>query len=140
MSEAGASLALTKSSARFILIAGILLATAAALGAIGSHVLRGRIEPPRLESFQLAVAYQFYHGLGLLAAAWLADRLPTLRAPRLAGWLFVGGIVAFSGSIYARSFGMAPLPFPAAPTGGLMFIAGWLTLAVAGASALRQPR
>ena len=48
MSEAGASLALTKSSARFILIAGILLATAAALGAIGSHVLRGRIEPPRL--------------------------------------------------------------------------------------------
>lgn len=140
MNEGGTPVPLNRAAARFVTIAGVLLATAAALGAIGSHVLRGRIEPPRLESFQLAVAYQFYHGLGLLAAAWLADRLPAMRSPRLAGWLFLAGTLAFSGSIYARSFGAGPLPLPVAPAGGLMFIAGWLTLAWAGAGALRRSR
>lgn len=129
---------LSRPAARFVAIAGVLLALAAAFGAIGSHLLRGRLEPARLDAFELAVAYQFYHGVGVLAAAWLCERLPQERAPLIAGWLFIAGIAAFCGSICARAFGAPPLPVPVAPAGGLAFIAGWLALAWAGIRALRR--
>jgi uncharacterized membrane protein YgdD (TMEM256/DUF423 family) len=122
---------LDRTSATFVVLAGLLLATAAALGAVGSHVLHDTLDPARLHSFELAVGYQFHHALGLLAAAWLADRRPG-RWAVAAGWLFVAGILGFCGSIYARAFGAPPMPVPVAPAGGIAFMAGWIALAIAG--------
>jgi uncharacterized membrane protein YgdD (TMEM256/DUF423 family) len=49
----------------------------------------------------------------------------------LAGWLFVIGIVVFSGSLYVMTFTGARWLGAITPVGGLAFIGGWLALAAA---------
>ena len=101
-----------------------------ALGALGAHALRARLEPRMLDAFEVAVRYQMYHALALLAVAWVAGRSPGTLAPA-AGWLFVAGTVLFSGSLYGLSLGGPRWLGPVTPLGGAAFIAGWLCLAVA---------
>jgi uncharacterized membrane protein YgdD (TMEM256/DUF423 family) len=103
-------------------------AVGVAAGAFGAHALKGSLAPELVAVFETGIRYQLIHALALLATAWAAARWPS-RAIVAAGWLFVAGIVLFSGSLYAlclsgvRAFG-AVTPF-----GGLAFIAGWLLLA-----------
>ena len=52
-----------------------------------------------LDIFEVAVRYQMYHALALLALGWVTVRTPTLTL-NLAGWLMVGGTVVFSGTLY----------------------------------------
>ena len=89
----------------------------------------------RKEWVETGVEYQMYHGLAMLAIGVIAAFSP--RRSKALGWaasLFLVGILLFSGSLYAlaltdyRKLGMI------APIGGLSFLAGWLTLAVAGLS------
>ena len=100
------------------------------LGAFGAHALRERLSPDSLAVFETGVRYQMYHALALLAVAFAVQRWGD-SLPSWAGGLFVGGILLFSGSLYAlslsgvRSFG-AITPF-----GGLAFIAGWACLSLA---------
>ncbi|MET0987212.1 MAG: DUF423 domain-containing protein [Steroidobacteraceae bacterium] len=116
---------------RWILpLAGLLVALATILGAFGAHALQSRLAPERLGIYETAVRYQFYHALGLLVIGWIARTtdLPLLRWSAL---LVVVGIVLFSGSIYALSFG-APRPLGiVTPFGGLALIVGWIMFAVA---------
>ncbi len=85
-------------------------AVGVAAGAFGAHALRGRLSPELLAVFETGVRYHLIHALALLAVAWAATRWPS-RAIPAAGWLFVAGIVLFSGSLYAlclsgvRAFG-----------------------------------
>lgn len=96
-------------------------------GAFAAHALEARLTPDRLDTFQLGARYQMYHALALLAVAWAATRWPG-GAVTAAGWLFVAGILVFSGSLYALGLG-APRWFGAiTPIGGLSFLAGWLLL------------
>jgi uncharacterized membrane protein YgdD (TMEM256/DUF423 family) len=109
----------------------VLLLLATALGAYASHGLESVLTPRALASLNVAVDYQFFHGLGLLAAAILADRYPHSRWLKLAGALFIAGIVLFCGSLYATTLaGLAALG-PVTPVGGIAFMAAWLALAVA---------
>ena len=84
--------------------------------------------PDRLDVFETAARYQMYHALALLAVGWLAARCPSGVA-RLAGWLFVGGTVLFSGSLYLLSLTGARWLGAVTPLGGAAFLAGWLALA-----------
>jgi uncharacterized membrane protein YgdD (TMEM256/DUF423 family) len=99
-----------------------------AAGAFGAHGLKGRLTPEMLAVFETGVRYHLIHALALLAVAWAVTRWSS-RAIGVAGWLFVVGIVLFSGSLYVltlsgiRGFG-AITPF-----GGVAFILGWLLLA-----------
>ena len=43
-----------------------------ALGAFGAHALKDRLDSYYLEVFETAVKYQMYHGLALLAVAFIA--------------------------------------------------------------------
>ena len=95
-----------------------------AAGAFGAHALRARLDPRMLEIFETAVRYQMYHALALLAVAWAATRWP-LPLVGAAGWLFVAGIVIFSGSLYALSLSGVRALGAITPIGGLAFIAGW---------------
>jgi len=103
-------------------------------GAFGSHALRARLAPDMLNVFEIAVRYQLIHALGLLAVAWAVTRWPG-AAVNAAGWLFVAGIVLFSGSLYlltllgARGLGVIT------PIGGVAMMAGWACLAWAAFSA-----
>jgi uncharacterized membrane protein YgdD (TMEM256/DUF423 family) len=107
-----------------------------AAGAFGAHGLRGRVAADLLEVFETAARYHVYHALGLLAVAYAASRWPG-PATTAAGWLFVAGIVLFSGSLYLMTFtGMRWLG-AITPLGGAAFLAGWAALAWA---ALRAPQ
>lgn len=116
---------------RWILpLAGVLVAFSTILGAFGAHALQSRLAPERLTIYETAVRYQFYHALGLLVIGWIA-RSADLALLRWSALLVVVGIVLFSGSIYALSFG-APRPLGiVTPVGGLALIAGWILFAVA---------
>ena len=113
-----------------LILAALSLVIATALGAWAAHGLDAMLEPPTLESFRTGVDYQFFHGLGILAVAALAERYEPARQLRLAGWLFAAGTVLFSGSIYATALGAPGWLGSAAPVGGLCFMAGWLVCAL----------
>ncbi len=117
--------------ARHLAIGGALLAGfAVAIGAFGAHALRTSLGPEDLAVFETGVRYQMYHALGTLCAAWRTSHAPDSSA-RLAGWLFVIGSLVFSGSLYLLVLTGARWLGAVTPTGGVMFLAGWLALAAA---------
>ena len=109
-------------------IAGLSLLVATIAGAVGSHAL-SFADAQALRSFETAVQFQFFHGLGVIAVtlAGLAGRGGRLRAG--AAWLMLVGTLLFCGSIYARALGAAPGIVGVAPYGGVAFMVGWLAFA-----------
>ncbi|NLD70802.1 MAG: DUF423 domain-containing protein [Limnobacter sp.] len=97
-------------------------------GAFGAHALRARLDPAMLEVFETGARYQMYHALGLMAVAWAANLRPS-GSVRLAGWLFVLGIVLFSGSLYLLALGGLGAFGIVTPFGGVAMMAGWGCLA-----------
>jgi uncharacterized membrane protein YgdD (TMEM256/DUF423 family) len=96
-----------------------------ALGAFGAHALKGTLEANHTtEIWKTAVLYHFIHALALLMLA----TLPTVN--RMAGSLFVAGIVIFSGSLYLLALTNVKWLGAITPLGGLCFLAGWVSLAV----------
>jgi uncharacterized membrane protein YgdD (TMEM256/DUF423 family) len=103
---------------------------AVALGAFGAHAFKAfLIESGRSDTFELAVRYQFYHALALLAAG-------LVMGPGASKWIryssasFLLGILVFSGSLYALCLtgfkGLGAIT----PIGGMFFIAGWILFAL----------
>ncbi|MFW9784013.1 MAG: DUF423 domain-containing protein, partial [Candidatus Heimdallarchaeota archaeon] len=75
--------------------------------------------------------YQMYHSIALIIVSILLSQR-TLKALNIAGWCFLIGIAAFSGSLYLIVFtGIRELGW-IAPFGGIAFVIGWLCLAYAG--------
>jgi uncharacterized membrane protein YgdD (TMEM256/DUF423 family) len=105
------------------------------LGAFGAHALAGRITPEMLSVFETGVRYHLVHGLALLGVAWAASRWPS-GLINAAGWLFVLGVIVFSGSLYVLSITGVRWLGAITPIGGLCFTVGWLLLAV---GAMRAP-
>ncbi|MFV0275910.1 MAG: DUF423 domain-containing protein [Parahaliea sp.] len=101
-------------------------------GAFGAHALRDRLDDYAMGVFETAVQYHFYHALALVAVGLLALHQPQTPLLRPAGWLFLTGIVLFSGSLYVLALTGTRWLGAITPLGGLAFIAGWACLAVAG--------
>jgi uncharacterized membrane protein YgdD (TMEM256/DUF423 family) len=114
----------------FFIIASLLGSLSVALGAFGAHALRGRIEESLLANYQTGVSYMIYHTLALLAVAWAVSKWPASSLPIWAGWLFVVGIVFFSGSLFVMAFTGQRWLGAITPIGGVAFIVGWLLLAL----------
>jgi uncharacterized membrane protein YgdD (TMEM256/DUF423 family) len=115
-------------SARTLAVAGLLLALATASGAFGAHALKGQLPPGRLELWDTAVRYHFFHSLGLLGVGLMLRALDT-GALRAAAALIVAGIVLFSGSLYALALGAPRALGVLTPLGGLAWIIAWLLFA-----------
>ena len=81
----------------FFSIGAVLGAIGVAAGAFGAHGLKGWLTPEMLTVFETGVRYHLIHALGLLAVAWAATRWASASI-RAAGWLFVVGILLFSGT------------------------------------------
>jgi uncharacterized membrane protein YgdD (TMEM256/DUF423 family) len=114
---------------RFFGIVGSLsLFLSVALGAFGAHALRDQLSDRMREVFETAVRYQLIHSVTILIVAILAGRAVFFQ---YAGWLYIAGILLFSGSLYLlaitniRALGMIT------PLGGLAFLAGHLLLLIA---------
>lgn len=121
-------------------ILGCLLALAAvAAGAFGAHGLRARVTPEMLAVFETGARYHMYHALALLVIAIAARDRPA-RGWTVAGWLFVAGIVVFSGSLYLLALTGVRWLGAVTPVGGAAFLAGWAVAAAGGARGLRDLR
>jgi uncharacterized membrane protein YgdD (TMEM256/DUF423 family) len=112
----------------FFGLGAIFALLAVALGAFGAHALQGTFGPGLADVYETGVRYHFYHALGLFAVAVAVDRWPKSPAP-IAGWLFVAGIVLFSGSLYLLSTTGIRVLGAITPLGGLALLAGWAVLA-----------
>lgn len=99
-----------------------------AAGAFGAHSLEQYVTPERLQVFETGVRYQMYHALALLFVGWAAGEGPGWKV-RWSGYLFVGGMVLFSGSLYVLVLADVPWLGAITPLGGLAFLAGWFLLA-----------
>lgn len=112
----------------FLSLGAILAATGVALGAFGAHALQKLLEESgRLDTYETAVRYQFYHALGLLAIGLLVYRQESILLT-YAGWTMFGGVLLFSGSLYILCLtGFTKLGM-LAPVGGLLLIIGWVLM------------
>jgi uncharacterized membrane protein YgdD (TMEM256/DUF423 family) len=116
----------------FLLVASLLGALAVALGAFGAHALENRLSADLLSTYEVGVRYHFYHALALLGVVAVLSRWPASNIAVAAGWLFVIGIVIFSGSLYLLAFTGVRWLGAITPIGGVAFIAGWICLAWVG--------
>ena len=116
----------------FISLAAFCAMLAVAFGAFGAHALKDRLDAYALGVFETAVQYHFMHSLALLAVGILALSQPHTVLLKSAGWLFLVGVVIFSGSLYCLSLTGLKWLGAITPLGGLCFIAGWACLAVVG--------
>lgn len=113
------------------LTTGALLGgTAVGLGAFGAHGLKTRVPADLLAVFETAARYHLIHALAIVAVAWASERFPG-ACVTAAGWLFLGGVVLFSGSLYAMVLTGARGLGAITPLGGLALIAAWILLALA---------
>jgi uncharacterized membrane protein YgdD (TMEM256/DUF423 family) len=132
-------------------IGALLGGLAVAFGAFAAHGLddyfakRYRDFPPKtaagfevpaswkyLQDFKTGAEYQMYHALALLGVGLAAARAAKRRALDLAGWCLLGGIVLFSGSLYALTLTGDKYWAFVTPFGGVLFLVGWAALAFAG--------
>jgi uncharacterized membrane protein YgdD (TMEM256/DUF423 family) len=120
-------------TARIILqLAALLGALGVGIGAFGAHGLRSMLEASgRFDTFETAVRYQFYHALALLAIGILYHVRPELRGLDTTAWLWLGGVMVFSGSLYVLCLTGFTKLGAITPIGGLLLIAGWITLLLA---------
>ena len=114
-----------------IKIVSILGALAVVLGAFGAHSLKPHLNDAQAEVFRTATMYHFVHLMPMMVIAFLSK---TSKALHWSYYLFLAGIICFSGSLYLLSTKhMIGGEFwhivgPITPVGGLLFIAGWLNL------------
>jgi len=120
-------------TARLILqLAALLGALSVGIGAFAAHGLRKMLEATgRFETFETAVRYQFFHTLALLAVGILWYLKPELRSLGTVAWLWLGGILVFSGSLYVLCLTGITKLGAVTPIGGVLFIAGWIVLLLA---------
>ncbi len=101
------------------------------LGAFGAHVLKKKLTPELLHSFETGVKYQMYHAIVLIV---LSFNLGFDRAlDSVIVNCFVYGTLLFSFSIYALCLSASKgkkLRFlgPITPIGGLLLVVGWALL------------
>ncbi len=121
----------------FLTISGICGFLGVAIGAFGAHGLKIRLSTlGTLASFETGVQYHFIHTLSLLAVAILLRSNPDSALLKSSGYLFLAGIIVFSGSLYILSITGQKWWGAITPIGGVCFLAGWITLTVA---AIKNP-
>lgn len=116
----------TAGSGAALKAAAIFGATGVAAGAFGAHGLKEQLDPAMLEVFRTGAHYQMIHALALLGlAAW--SRACAVSVSRVA-WLWIFGVVVFSGSLYVLALSGVRWLGAITPIGGASLIAGWAAL------------
>lgn len=96
-------------------------------GAFGAHMLKKQLDAEMLQVFETAVKYQVYHSLAIILTGILI-KIYGSKWLVWAAWLFISGIVVFSGSLYMLSLTGTKWLGAFTPFGGLAFLSGWICL------------
>ena len=113
----------------FMIIGCLGGALSVMIGAFGAHALKATLEAShRIETFETAVKYQFYHSIALVLLGLIMQNTVNQRF-NIAGYLFIAGILIFSGSLYILCLTGIKWLGAITPIGGLAMIAGWLLMA-----------
>jgi len=139
---------------------GLLAAFAIIAGAFGDHNLRRQldeerekiavrkvspdatdVESPRdkrpvtpeerLQRFRTGTHYHLVHSIAIVLVGLLGRRGKARIVGYAAAGCFIGGIVLFSGGLYALAVTAQESLAVVVPFGGLLFIAGWILFAFA---------
>lgn len=114
---------------KILSVTAFLGAITVVLGAFGAHSLQETLSVYELKSFETGVRYQMYHVLALLFVNMYS--LFSSKTKKIISYLFFVGILFFSGSIYAITFGVpAKSIWFITPLGGLFFILAWLKMGI----------
>jgi uncharacterized membrane protein YgdD (TMEM256/DUF423 family) len=110
-------------------IASVLGVIAVILGALGAHALKSKLSAEAMQSFETAVRYQFLHVLLLLFVNTFKEF--SLKQKNAISLFLIGGIIMFSGSIYAIYLLEVPVKsiWFVTPLGGVFLIIGWSLMA-----------
>lgn len=112
-----------------LLGAALLGLTGVAAGAFGAHALRPFLDQRgMLEVWQTAAHYQLVHAAGLVGLATWIRGANSGRWSRRTAWLWIAGVVLFSGSLYLIATGAPRWVGPITPLGGALLLLGWLFL------------
>lgn len=124
----------------FLTIAGLFGASGVALGALGAHFLKakmqaGTITQEQLAGFDTATKYQLFHAIVLLLLFFI-NKDKKLKWLTISANLFIIGTILFSGSLYLLSTrsltGLEHITFlgPITPLGGIALIGGWICIII----------
>lgn len=115
---------------RTLLTGALLGGLGVALGAFGAHALKSMlVSSGRLETYELAIRYEFYHAFALILVGILQQFLNSTYI-RTSAIFFLAGTIFFSGSLFLLCFTNNTAFAMVTPFGGVLLIFGWVFLAV----------
>jgi uncharacterized membrane protein YgdD (TMEM256/DUF423 family) len=121
---------ITFSQKKWAAVGALMAMMSVMAGAFGAHLLEHKLPEGKLAVFNIAVRYQMYHALAILVVSFIE-----IRRSKIILWLFLIGIILFSGGLYAYSLSYLFYDYGYeffgvfAPFGGLSFVSAWLILA-----------
>ena len=108
-----------------LIVGSFLCLMAVVIGAFGAHALSDLlVANDRVETFELANRYQFYHGLGLMLIS--VARINTGRISRFCNAFMFAGTLVFCGSLYLLCLTNASWLGAITPIGGLLLVVAWI--------------
>ncbi len=120
---------MNKEQKKMLLIGAALLVIGIILGAFGAHGLKKIVTAEKIETFEVGVKYQLYHGLAFLILANVQSYVKfNFKSIRI---LMMLGVLLFSGSIYmlvfqdVLNFNLSFIFGPLTPIGGTLLIIAW---------------
>jgi len=120
---------MTQKQKNLFLTGAILIALGIILGAFGAHGLKKIVDTEKINTFEVGVRYQIYHGFALLILGLIAAQVNF--SFKLIQRLMLMGILFFSGSIYllviqdSLGLNFSKIVGPITPIGGLLLIISW---------------
>ena len=123
----------------WIFIGAVFACIAVILGAFGAHGLQSHLEKTvadeteqsdLLETWETAARYHMYHALALIFLGLVLLQQPS-RALNASGFLFIVGVLVFSGLLYILVLTQINILGQFVPIGGGFMIIGWIVFAVA---------
>lgn len=120
---------MTQTQKNLFLKGSILIAIGIILGAFGAHGLKKIVDAEKINTFEVGVRYQIYHGLALMLLGIISTKVSF--SFKLIQRFMLIGVLLFSGSIYLlviqESLGLniSKILGPITPIGGLFLIISW---------------
>jgi len=108
----------------WIIYGSFLSLLAVVLGAFGAHGLKNVLSQYSKEIYDTAIFYHFIHSLAIISIAILNTQYDNINLS-YSFYLFLFGIIIFSGSLYILAITGIKWLGAITPIGGMLFIFGW---------------